>query len=91
MEIVKGLQYFCKKKFYLNISQFDTDTTFLIKKLFNQLFASFLFPINTALKQIKQMNFKSCLKFLSTFNVPEVLTEPCKTPEMDRFVKIVKS
>ena len=68
--------------------QFDTDTTFLIKKLSSQLFANYLFPINTILESIKQMNFKSCLRFLSTFNVPEVFSEPRQTPEMDRFVNI---
>ena len=85
MEVVNGSQYFCKK----NTSQFDTDTTFLIKKLSDQLFSNYLFPINTTPESIKQMNFKSCLKFLSTFNVPDAYSEPCRTLEMDCFVKIV--
>ena len=60
----------------------NPDTCF-IKKLSNQLYANYLFPINKTLESIKQMNFKSCLKFLSTFNVPEVYSELCQTPEMD--------
>ena len=66
-------------------------TTILIKRLSNQLFANHLFPTNTTMESIKQMNFKSCLKFLLTFNVPEVYSEPCQTPETDRFVKIYNS
>ena len=63
----------------------------LIKKLSSQLFANYLFPINTTLESIKQLNIKGCLRYLSTFNVPEAFSEPCQTPEMDRFVKIVNS
>ena len=61
---------------------------FLIKKLSNQLFVIYLFPIKTTLKLIKQMNFKSRLKFLSTFNIPEAYSESCQKPEMDHLVKI---
>ena len=51
----------------------------------------YFFPINTTLESIKQMNFKNCLKFLSTFNFPEAYSQPCETPEMECFVKIVNS
>ena len=51
----------------------------------------YLFPINTTLESIKQMNFKSFFNFLSTFNVPEAYSEPCETTEMDCFVKIINS
>ena len=67
------------------------DTSFLVKSLSNQLFAKYLYPIDTTLESIKQMNFKSCLRFLSTFDDLEGYPEPCQTPEMDRFVKIVNS
>ena len=91
MEIVNGLQHFCKKNYYLNTSQVDTDTMFLIRKLSNQLFANYLFPINTILEPIKQMYFKSYFKFLSIFNVSEAYSEFYQTLEMDCFVKIVNN
>ena len=50
----------------------------------------FLFIITT-LESINQMNFKSCLKSLSSSNVLEAYLEPCQTPEMDRFVKTVNN
>ena len=59
MEIFNGLQYFCKKRVTSLLERF-TRTRFLIKKLSNQLFANYLFPINTTFESIKQMNFKSC-------------------------------
>ena len=71
MEIVNSLQYFCKK----SIALIPHGHHVLIKKLSNQLFANYLFPIKTTLEPIKQMNFKSCLKFLSSFNVPEAYSE----------------
>ena len=49
---------------------------FLIKHLSNQLFTNYLSPTSTTLESIKQMNFKSRLKLLSTFNVPEAYSEP---------------
>ena len=71
MEIANSLQYFCKK----SIASIPHGHHVLIKKLSNQLFANYLFPIKTTLEPIKQMNFKSCLKFLSSFNVPEAYSE----------------
>ena len=79
MEIVSDLKYFCKKSI-TSIFQFDTDTTFLIKKVSNQKCDTGPKWVNTTLKSIKQINFKNCLKFLSTFNVPEAFSEPCQTP-----------
>ena len=61
METVTAYRIFVKK-YNLNNSKVDTDTTFLIKQLSNQLFANYLFSINTTLESIKQINFKSFLK-----------------------------
>ena len=62
IEIVNSLQYFCKKVLlqYLTVWQEHCDFD---QKVMKSAICKFLFPVNTTLETIKQMNFKSCWKF----------------------------
>ena len=53
------------KKLLAQYLTFDTETTFLVKNLSDQLLPNYLFSINTTLESIKQMNQKLFKVFIN--------------------------
>ena len=69
MEIVSDLQYYCKKVFPQYFSLTRT-----LRFWSKSYLISYLQIIYTTLESIKQINFKSCLRFFQIFNVLEAFS-----------------
>ena len=69
MEIVSDLQYYCKKVFPQYFS-----LTWTPRFWSKSYLISYLQIIYTTLESIKQINFKSCLRFFQIFNVLEAFS-----------------